>query len=264
MSLSVQGSGLAATTLQDRSRLAPAGAQGPDQSQSQSQSQPSVVVLAGVDRIQSSQAALTRDGLVAAKGVLDAAVGAGRGVGQALLDMREAVRGALDPQRAVGVDGLAVAYQRHLTAIDRFAAQANFHGRNLVDGEAADPLRFALDGAGAEAVLEPADLTADGATVDLADSAVTGDPAWDAKLLDRIDAALRRVSDQVDALTAQASQLDSHFAALSRLGEAQSAGESDLDAEGAKLRALDVRQALADQAASIAAGTQAVLALLRA
>lgn len=187
--------------------------------------------------------------------IADAAVASGSIVEGLLAQMRDAAVSAADP----GVDSdtreaLNAGFQSGLSQIHAAVAAAGVDGVNLIDGSA---------GAGqAPDGLSAFDLSPSGALIDLPVGASLSDPTAAASLADQLTTALGNVGQAVSTLGDQADDLQSGFLSAMQIGS--SSFDPGLDADGARLAALQIQQQLSAAGGSIGnQGPSAILALFR-
>lgn len=211
------------------------------------------VVTSIANAPESAALALLRGSLDRAIGALDVAIGAGGSVlGQmAVLRDLAAEHAEATPEKRAS---LAESFERLVARIDDLIDSAWTNGVNLIAGAPEGGLRVdaALDGGG-PLVIAPEDFRG-----------LAGLGLSDA---DALGAALAQLSDGLSRLTEYARKLDAHAGFLGKLSDvAQTLGpnEAGLDADGARLQALSVRQSLQGGGFAIAnAAPVSVLALFR-
>ncbi len=223
---------------------------------------PAVIYAGAADAPSLSAILSAQDGLNTAASLSDMALSGGQAISDLLAQLKGTVgsaQGAAPSDRAA----LDAQYQQILAAIDQTAGSASFQGANLLTGGPGD-LQFqsGLDPADTTS-LTPLDLTSAG--LGLSGTGVDGGSDDLAALLDQIDAAASSTQAQLATLGAQSNQIQTHLGVVGQLQTSLAgAGVQDLDAETAKLQALQVQQGLAASGSGIAnAGPQALLALFR-
>lgn len=221
------------------------------------------VVYAGADGAPNLSAILSlQDGLNSAASIADVGVSAGNAISGLLNLLKEktaqAQAGQGDPA------SLNADYKDLLATIDQLAKSASFQGVNLLDGSSSGDLTFKADASGdALLSLTPTDFTAGGSVLSLAGTDLTGSSDDLAGLLTQVNAASTAVAAHLSQLTAQAQQIQTHLGVVSQLANGLS-GQPDLDADSARLQALQIQQALSGQTQSIAnQAPQAMLSLFR-
>lgn len=268
MVTSVNGNSLAALTARDnalagrtsglQNQGVPAdGATGPDQA----------VVYAGSSEAPNLSAVLSvQDSLNRAAGVSDVGVSAGQTIADLLSLVREkvsAAQGAASPEDKSGLDA---DYQQLLQTIDQIASSASFQGVKMLDGSSSGDLQFKADVRGDTSIaFTPHDLTVGGPVLGLAGTDLLGTSDDIAGVLGQVDAASAAVGARVSQMTAQGDQIQGHLGVVGQLQSALSGqAPADLDADGARLQALQIQQALAGQGTGIVnQGPQALLSLFR-
>jgi hypothetical protein len=183
-------------------------------------------------------------GLATSASIADAAAASGSLIEGLLAQMRDAAVSAADP--SLGDDArsaLNAGFQSGLSQIQAAIGAAGVDGVNLADGTATGQTGLAAF-----------DFSLGGPLIDVGANESLNDPAAAAGLVHRLDASLDKVGDAVGALTAQSD-------ALQAGGLGQTAGvDPSLDADGARLAALQVQQQIAAGGGSI--GNQAPAAIL--
>ena len=183
-------------------------------------------------------------------GVADAAVASGAIVEGLLAQMRDAAISASDPnitgdQRAA----LNAGFQSGLSQIQAAVAAAGVDGTNLLDGSAGSPTAGGL---------ASFDFSLGGSVIGVPAGASLSDPATAANLADQLQTALGNVGGAVSTLADQSDAIQDDLASAL---QADSAGvDPSLDADGARLAALQIQQQLSGGSASI--GNQAPAAIL--
>jgi flagellin-like hook-associated protein FlgL len=168
-----------------------------------------------------------------------------------LAQMRDAAASAADP--SVNGDARAAlnaGFQSGLSQIQAAVAAAGVDGVNLIDGGASSGQ--------APAGLAAFDLTPSGSLIGLPAGASLSDPAAAASLAAQLNKALGSVGQAVSALGDQADDLQSGF--VSAMQSGSSSFDPALDADGARLAALQIQQQLSGGGGSI--GNQAPAAIL--
>jgi flagellin len=206
-----------------------------------------------------------QDGLNSAVALSDVGLSAGRTISDLLGMMREKVASAQSASSDGEKQALDGDYQQLLKTIDQIASSASFQGVKVLDGASGD-LQFKADPNGDGTVsLTQQDFTTGGAVIGLAGTSLLGSSDDLANVLSQVDAAGARVATQLSQMSAQADQIRGHLGVLS---QAQSSlageGQADLDADSARLQALQVQQMLSDQGGGVAGNSpQALLSLFR-
>jgi flagellin len=223
------------------------------------------VVYKGSAEIPSLSAILSvHDSLNRAAAISDVGVSAGQTISQLLGALREkatAAQTASADQKA----GLDADYQDLLKTIDQIATSASFQGVKMLDGSTGD-LSFKADASGEATITLPGqDFTVGGPVLSLASTSLLGSSDGIASLLGQMGVASARLSQQLAQMRAQSDQIHGHLGAVGQLQSALAGGQpADLDADGARLQALQLQQALSGQGAGLAnQAPQALLSLFR-
>lgn len=221
------------------------------------------VVYAGAAGAPDLSAVLSvQDGLHKAASIADVGLNAGHTISGLLNLLREktaqAQAGQGDPA-ALNAD-----YQDLLATIDQLARSAAFQGAHLLDGASSEDLTFKTDASGDSTLaLTPRDFTVGGSVLNLAGTDLTGSSDDLAALLGQVDAADGALSAQLAQLNGQAQQIQTHLGVVSQLANGLS-GQPDLDADSARLQALQIQQVLSGESQGIAnQAPQALLSLFR-
>jgi flagellin len=224
---------------------------------------PAVVYAGAADSPSLSALLSVQDSLNRAAGVSDVGVNAGQSIAQLLSLAREKAVAAqtapADQKTALDAD-----YQQLLQTIDQIAGSASFQGVRMLDGSTGD-LAFKGDVSGdATFTLAGQDFTVGGPVLGLAGTDLLGSSGDLASLLGQVDAAGGALAERLSQMTAQSDQIQAHLGVVGQLQSALAGGQADLDADGARLQALQVQQALSGQGAGVAnQAPQALLSLFR-
>lgn len=223
------------------------------------------VVYAGSSGAPNLSAVLSlQDGLNRAASISDVGVSAGQAIAELLSLARDKVTATQAGGDPAALNG---DYQQLLQAIDQLANSAQHQGVKMLDGGSGGDLSFPADLTGdAMLSLTPQDFTVGGPTLGLAGTDLLGSSDDLAAVLGQVDAAGGAVAAQLAQMNGQGAQVQTHLAVVSQLSGALGAdGPADLDADSARLQALQVQQALAGQPQGIAnQAPQALLSLFRA
>jgi flagellin len=206
-------------------------------------------------------------GLEDAASLADAAVSAGGVVTDLLAQMRQAAIGASDPNlSASDRTSLNATFQSDLAQIDPTVAQASVGGVNLIDGSIQGSFQQPVDG-GTTVTLAAADLSAGGAVIGLPAGADLSDPATSAAIAGQLQTAIAGVNQAVGQIAAQGQSIESHLDVMSQAQLASGVSgqvNGDLDADGARLQALQVQQQLLAGGYAVSDGSsQSILSLFR-
>ena len=209
-----------------------------------------------------------QDGLTRAASISDVGVNAGQTIASLLDQLKQKIAAAgasNDDQQKASLDN---DYQKLLQTIDQVAKSAAFGGATMLDGSAGGDLAFRTDpNSDATLSLSPQDFTVGGPVIGLAGGSLLGSNADLASLLTQADTASSALNAQLAQMTHQSQQIQGHLGAISQLSTALGASTApNLDADGARLLALQVQQAMQDvsQGQPMAnQGPQALLSLFR-
>ena len=194
-------------------------------------------------------------GFAGGASLADAAVASGSIIEGLLAQMRDAAVSASDP--SVGGDARAAlnaGFQSGLSQIQAAISAAGVDGANLIDGSASGGQ--AADG------LSGFDLTPGGPLIGLSAGASLSDPASAASLADQLQTALGNVGQAVGALTDQSDALQGGF--ISAMQATSPGFDPGLDADGARLAALQIQQQLSAGGGAIGnQNASAILSLFR-
>lgn len=267
MVTSVNGNALAALQARDNALASRTTVpQGVSLADDASAGRDPAVIYAGADGAPGLSAVLSaQESLNRAASLADVGANAGKAISDLLKLAREKALAA----QAAGPDGkpaLNADYQQLLQTIDQIAGSAAFEGVKMLDGKSSGDLQFRADASGEASVsLTPQDLTSGGPLIGLAGTDLLGSSDDLAGLLGRVDAASQAVDEQLSQLKSKGEQIQTHLGVLTQLQSALAGGAPvDLDAESARLQALQVQQDLAGQGAGLAnQAPQALLALFR-
>jgi flagellin len=202
-------------------------------------------------------------GILGSASAADVAVGAGGVVESLLGQMRQDALSAADPSASSDTRAtLDAGFQSDLAAISQTVSGASFNGVNLIDGSTGS--------AGADgATLNGVDLTPTGPLIGLPAGASLNDPASAASLADQLGKAIDNVGQAVGQIASQGQAIATHLSVVAQAGIALQPSLSGsinpgLDADGARLAALQVQQQLTTTSSPLASNTpQAILALFR-
>ena len=207
-----------------------------------------------------------------AESISDTAIAAGEQVMKQLATMKataaQAMAGGLtDDQRAV----FNKQYQDQMTMLQTFVRNASFDGSNLLDGSRPNGVSFIADAEATQTVTLSGRNFMPGSSVVVAPPSTTAlnttQSAADAHAL--LDRSIQNVGDQLVEMAAESKRIEAQKGFVSRLADALAAGvgrmvDTDLAAETALIKALQVKQELAASSIGIAnAAPQALLQLFR-
>jgi flagellin len=262
MTISIQGSSAAAlATLDPLANQASKAAAGtatrnPDATSGAATSASSTIIdLSGLSTSGLGGAA---GGLASDASIADAAVASGSLIEGLLAQMRDAAVSASDP--GVGGDARAAlnaGFQSGLSQIQAAIGAAGVDGVNLIDGSATGTAHSQAPGG-----LSAFDFSPGGPLVGLPAGASLSDPAASASLVDQLQTALGNVGQAVSTIAGQADTLQAGF--VSAMQGGSSSFDPTLNADGARLAALQIQQQLATGGGGISnQAPSAILALFR-
>jgi flagellin-like hook-associated protein FlgL len=199
--------------------------------------------------------------LITSASATDAAVAAGGAIEGLLAQMRQDALSAADPSLAADARAtLDTGFKADMATISSAVAGASVDGMNLIDGSAAGAASTTVSGI---------DLSLGGPLIGLGGDSGLADPASSAAIADQLGSAVDNVGQAVGQIAAQGQALQAHLSLVAQAGLAlqpalAGAVNTGLDADGARLAALQVQQQLSASAGSIASqAPQAILALFR-
>lgn len=207
-----------------------------------------------------------------AESISDTAIAAGEQVMKQLAAMKataaQAMSGGLtDDQRAAFNNQ----YQDQMRMLQTFVRNASFDGSNLLDGSRPNGVSFIADAEASQTVTLAGRNLMPGGPVVVAPPSTTAlnttQSAADAHAL--LDRSIQNVGDQLVEMAAESKRIEAQKGFVSRLADALAAGvgrmvDTDLAAETALIKALQVKQELAASSIGIAnAAPQALLQLFR-
>lgn len=203
-----------------------------------------------------------------ATSLADVTLAAGESISDLIIQMRQKAVAAADPsQTAESRAAYNDDFQSLVRSVQQFAESASFDGVNLLDNSEAAPLAFLANVDAVDTItIDPQDLTETGLGLDTEDLLTEADATT---ALAAIDAALATVNTAMASMGAQAKQIETHNAFVTKLMDSLETGigklvDADLAKESARLQALQVQQQLGAQALSIAnQAPQIILSLFR-
>lgn len=266
MVTSVNGNALAALQARDNALASrTAGGQGSSPTDGATSSRDQSVVYAGATDPAGLGGVLSvQDSLNRAASIADVATSAGSTIADLLKLAREKALAAqtASPDQKTALNG---DYQQLLATIDQIANSASFQGVKPLDGSASGDLQFKTDASGQASIsLTPQDFTTGGPLISLAGTDLTGSSDDLAALLGQVDSASAAIDGQLSQLKSKADQIQTHLGVINQAQSALANGSgADLDADGARLQALQIQQALAGQGAVANQAPQTLLALFR-
>jgi len=207
-----------------------------------------------------------------AESISDTAIAAGEQIMKQLGAMKataaQAMSGGLtDDQRAV----FNKQYQDQMTMLQTFVRNASFDGSNILDGSRPNGVSFIADAEAKQTVTLAGRNLLPGGPVVVAPPSTTAlnttQSAADAHAL--LERSIQNVGDQLVEMAAESKRIEAQKGFVSRLADALAAGvgrmvDTDIAAETALIKALQVKQELAASSIGIAnAAPQALLQLFR-
>ena len=186
--------------------------------------------------------------------IADGAIAAGSIIEGLLTQMRDAAVSASDPSISSDArTALNAGFQSGLSQIQAAIGAAGVDGVNLIDGSASSQTSGGL---------ATYDFSLGGPVIGVPANASLSDPATAASLADQLQTALGNVGSAVGTLTDQADSIESDLAGSFATG--LSGVDPSLDADGARLAALQVQQQLSAGSGAIGNPSSAtILALFR-
>ncbi|HEY2709845.1 MAG TPA: hypothetical protein VGI95_17480 [Caulobacteraceae bacterium] len=204
-------------------------------------------------------------GLATSASIADAAVSTGSLIQGLLTQMRQDAASAADPSLSGDSRGaLDQSFKTGLAAIQKAVAAAGVGGVNLVDGSVSGSANVSA------ATLTGANLSLGGPLINVEADASLSDPADAGSIAAQLGTALDNVGKAVGQFSAQSQAIETHLTLVAQASLAASSGASSgvnggLDADGARLAALQVQQQLSLTSSSIAnQGPNAILSLFQA
>ncbi len=213
----------------------------------------------------SASAGGVSSGLATSASIADAAVAAGTTVESLLARMRQDATSAADPSLdSSGRTALNTDFKANLARIQQAIASASVGGVNLLDGS--------VNGAasGSAATLTGVNLSLGGPLIGVGADASLADPASSAAIASQLGTAIDKVGQAVDQISAQGQAIESHLSVVAQASLAMLPGvaggvNGGLDADGARLAALQVQQQLSLSGGAVAnQAPNAILSLFQA
>lgn len=207
-----------------------------------------------------------------AESVSDTAIAAGEQVLKQLGAMKTTASQAMsagltDDQRTV----LNRQYQDQMTTLQSFIRNSSFDGSNVLDGSLPNGLSFVADADATQSLSLVGRNFMPGAGIITAMPSTTAlnntQSAADTQKL--LDESIANIGDQLAEMGAERKRIEAQKGFITRLADALAAGvgrmvDTDVSAESALIKALQVKQELSASAVSIAnAAPQALLQLFR-
>lgn len=268
---SVQSSPSALIALENLSNTQTSGPGSAAQTGAQTATQTDSVQPAAVVAATATDAAAGAGGadpnLVSAGQIADTAVSAGGVIADLLAQMQQAASAASDPSiPASDRSALNTGYQSDLAKIQATVGQAAANGVNLLDGSTNGTVQLPSDN-GATVTLSATDLSLGGSVIGPVASANLLDPTSASQAANAAGVALVSVSQTVAKIGGQGQAIENHLAVVASAGLTSglaASANSNLDADGARLQALQVQQQLLSGGQAVAGQSpQSILALFR-
>lgn len=265
MVTSVNGNSLAALQARENTLAnRPTGAQTAAGDDAALGRDPAVIYAGSNDPSGLSAILSVQDSLNRAASIADV----GANAGSAIADLLKLAREKAQAAQSAGADkaGLNADYQQLLQTIDQIATSASFQGVKILDGSGAGDLQFKADVNGEATIsLTPQDFTTGGPSIGLAGTDLLGSSDDLAALLGQVDAAAGAVDGQLAQLKGKSDQIQTHLGVIGQLQNALGGPNPvDLDADSARLQALQIQQALTGQGGGLVnQAPQTLLALFR-
>jgi flagellin len=199
-------------------------------------------------------------GLATSASIADAAVASGTTIEGLLAQMRQDAVSASDP--TLDSDGRAALdsdFKANLAQIQKTISGASVNGVNLLDGSATGGANVSA------ATLTGVNLSLGGPLIGVGADASLGDPSSAAAIASQLGTAIDKVGDAVDQISTQGQAIESHLSVVAQAGLGVTGVNGSLDADGARLAALQVQQSLSLSNGSVASQSpNAILALFQA
>jgi flagellin len=199
-------------------------------------------------------------GLATSASIADAAVASGTTIEGLLAQMRQDAVSASDP--SLDSDSRAAldsGFKANLAKIQQAISGASVDGVNLLDGSTTGGANVSA------ATLTGVNLSLGGPVITIGADASLSDPAGAAAIASQLGTAIDKVGDAVDQISAQGQAIESHLSVVAQAGLGIAGVNGGLDADGARLAALQVQQQLSLSNGAIASqGPNAILALFQA
>ncbi|HLY79457.1 MAG TPA: flagellin [Caulobacteraceae bacterium] len=199
-------------------------------------------------------------GLATAASIADAAVASGTTIEGLLAQMRQdavsASDASLDSDSRAALDS---GFKANLAKIQQAISAAGVGGVNLLDGSTNG------DASVSAATLSGVNLSLGGPVIGVGAGASLGDPSGAAAIATQLGAAIDKVGQAVDQISAQGQAIESHLSLVAQAGLSVSGVNGGLDADGARLAALQVQQQMSLTSGAVAnQSPNAILALFQA
>ncbi len=206
-----------------------------------------------------------------AKSLSDMAITAGEQISKLLIELRSTAAAAmgedLSPQQRAEYSSQ---FNLQKQQLDRFVRTASFDETNLLDGSKQAGVRFVSNVEATQSItLTGRDFRIGGPVITLHQLNTLADPLAAKDAYDSLEASIKNVGAQLTEMTGESKRIEAQMGFVSKLADALAAGvgrlvDTDVAAESALVKALQVKQALSAEAIGIVnAAPQALLALFR-
>ena len=199
-------------------------------------------------------------GLATSASIADAAVASGTTIEGLLAQMRQDAVSASDP--TLDSDSRAAldsGFKANLAQIQQAISGASVGGVNLLDGSATSGANVSA------ATLTGVNLSLGGPLIGVGANASLSDPTSAAAIANQLGTAIDKVGDAVDQISAQGQAIESHLSVVAQAGLGITGVNGGLDADGARLAALQVQQQLSLSNGAVASQSpNAILSLFQA
>jgi flagellin len=199
-------------------------------------------------------------GLATSASIADAAVASGTTIEGLLAQMRQDAVSASDP--SLGSESRAAldsGFKANLAKIQQTIANAGVDGVNLLDGSTTGGANVSA------ATLTGVNLSLGGPVIGVGADASLSDPTSAAAIAGQLGTAIDKVGGAVNQISAQGQAIESHLSLVAQAGLAVTGVNSGLDADGARLAALQVQQQLSLTNSAVASQSpNTILALFQA
>jgi flagellin len=214
-----------------------------------------------------SATASAADALGQTNSIVDTAQAAAGTVVRLLHQLQQTAQSASQPGVATAARAnLNAEFQSLSQQLSQTVSNASAGGVNLVDGSSLPSVQVTADGDGGKASLSAVDLSLGGPVISLSADASIATATGAASALSQLSSSLQSAGGALDTLSSQARLITAHANFVAQLGAiaGASAGSAPDSADGVRLQALQIQQALAGQSGSIAnAAPQSVLSLFQ-
>ncbi|HEX7760638.1 MAG TPA: flagellin [Caulobacteraceae bacterium] len=207
-------------------------------------------------------------GLSRALSISDVGAAAALSISDLLSQLRDNAAAAANPDTPSASRGtLNANFRSLLEKVAQTVASASSGGVNLLDGSQTGDLQFSAGASGGSVTLSAGDLSLGGSILTLSADSSIDTPTAAAGSLTALDTSITNLTQALSTLQSQAKQISVHSGfvqAYSSVLAASGDSGAGMDADSARLLALQVQQQLSGQSLSIAnQSPQAVLSLFR-